>query len=133
MPIPWPSAAWSPLAMGEPRSRPGRAFRPRVINPIKIRRVAVLSGDSEIREALPILAEFMPWIETEILGDPRALIRRAPREATAFLFDDAGLKLCDTARPRRGAPRSVVALLTSNPLIQCAPPDVAREKYGYPA
>ncbi len=119
--------------MTDQQVRPERPFRPRVINPLKIRRVAVFSGDSEIREALPILTEFMPWVETEILGDPRAVIRRASRDATAFLFDDTGLKLCDTDRLRRGIPQAVVVLLTSNPVIQCAPPEVAREKYGYPA
>jgi hypothetical protein len=121
------------LAMADPHARPERPFRPRVINPVKIRRVTVFSGDSGIREALPILTEFMPWVQTEILGDPRALVRRASCEATAFLFDDTGLKLCDTDRLRRNSPQAVVALLTSNPVIQCAPPEVARAKYGYPA
>ena len=119
--------------MADPRARPERPFRPRVINPVKIRRVTVFSGDSGIREALPILTEFMPWVQTEILGDPRALVRRASGEAAAFLFDDTGLKLCDTDRLRRNNPQAVIALLTSNPVIQCAPPEVARVKYGYPA
>jgi hypothetical protein len=119
--------------MATKKSRREFSFVPRIINPVKIRQAVIFSGDSEIRESLPILTEFLPWIKTEILGNPQSVSNYLSNEATVFLLDDTALSLVDTEKIHQNNEKAVVVLLSSNPFIHRSPPQAAREKYPYTA
>ena len=98
------------LGHADPRA-PERPFRPRVINPVKIRAGGLFRRFREPGSpAHP--DEFMPWFEPRSWETPGP--SRVPRSGR-LPFDDTGLKLCDKDRLRRNNPQAVVALLTRIP------------------
>jgi hypothetical protein len=106
-------------------------FLPRVINPVKIRRAIFFCADDSVRKAKKILERDTPWIEIELFSDPFSLLNYRPGQASAYIFDDTALNIVDTQLIRQGTQDAVLLLLTSNGLIQCSPPSVAKEKFPY--
>jgi len=106
-------------------------FVPRIINPIKIEHAVVFAGETQIREAAPLLAEDMPWIKIDLCHDPGTASQFAADGAAGFIFDDTALPLVDTEKIRKNNRDVVIALLSANPYIQCSPPRPALEKYPY--
>ncbi|MGZ8949989.1 MAG: hypothetical protein ACXW2H_10835, partial [Candidatus Aminicenantales bacterium] len=108
-------------------------FVPRIINPVKMRRALFLTGEAELRQSKRVLEENMPWLRVEILSDPQSAAQTASEEAAVFLCDDAGLAVLDGDTIRRRNPDAVLVLLSYQPLIQCSPPQVARQRFPYVA
>lgn len=108
-------------------------FIPRIINPVKMRRVLFFAADGQVRQSRKILEERMPWLRTEVLADPQAVLSAASDEPSVFLFDDSGLAILDAPKLRAGNKNSVLVLLSYQPFIQGAPPQAARQKYPYTA
>ena len=108
-------------------------FVPRIINPVKMRRALFLTGEAELRQSKRVLEENMPWLKVEILSDPQSAAQTASEEAAVFLCDDAGLAVLDADAIRRRNPDAVLVLLSYQPLIQCSPPQVARQRFPYAA
>jgi hypothetical protein len=106
-------------------------FIPRIINPVKITRVVILSADDQIRNSKNVLKEHMPWIEVDILSDPGSASNYHSDEASVFLFDDTALTFVDTKKICLNNKDAVIVLLSSNPFIHCSPPSVAEERYPY--
>jgi len=106
-------------------------FIPRIINPIKITRVIILSADDQIRKSIKFLKEHMPWIHVDLLSDPASVSNYQSDEALVFLFDDTALTFVDTQKICLNNKDAVIILLSSNPLIHCSPPSVASENYPY--
>lgn len=106
-------------------------FKPRIINPVRIKKTAILSADEQIRNAGKILKTYMPWIQVELLTDPISASNFESDEATVFLLDDTALMLVDHEKLKQNNKDIVLVLLSSNELIQCSPPSVAEEKYAY--
>ena len=117
------------------KSRPSRAlqFRPRIINPLKIRRAVLWAADADLRAAVNVLDEAMPWLKTEVVYDPSAMARAASEEPSVFLFDDTSLPLADARRLRERNKNGVLVLLSFQSFIQCSPPEPARRRYPYTA
>ncbi len=108
-------------------------FVPRIINPVRIRRVLFFTGEAELRQSKRVLEENMPWLRVEILSDPMSAAQAASEEAAVFLCDDAGLAVLDGDTIRRRNPNAVLVLLSYQSFIQCSPPQVARQRYPYAA
>lgn len=108
-------------------------FIPRIINPVKMQRVVFFAADGQVRQSRKILEERMPWLRTEVLTDPQAVLSAASDEPSVFLFDDSGLAIVDAAKLRAGSKDSVLVLLSFQPFIQGAPPQAARQKFPYTA
>ena len=108
-------------------------FVPRIINPVRARRALFLTGEAELRRSKRVLEENMPWLKAEILADPQSAAQAAAEEATVVLCDDAGLAVLDGDTIRRRNPDAVLVLLSYQPVIQCSPPQVARQRYPYVA
>jgi hypothetical protein len=106
-------------------------FIPRIINPVRIERAVIFAADADIREAGIALRERMPWLQTEILGDPQSAMDRSTAGASVFLFDDTGLAVVDTEKIHSANENSVVALLSYQTFVQCSPPQAAALKYPY--
>lgn len=106
-------------------------FVPRIINPIKLEQAVVFAGETQIREAAPLLAEDMPWIKIDLCHDPGTASQFAADGAAGFIFDDTALPLVDTEKIRKNNRDAVIVLLSANPDIQCSPPGPALEKYPY--
>ncbi len=119
--------------MASQKSIPEFPFVPRIINPIKIGRAVIFAAEARIRESSQILGENMPWIKTEIVTSPQSVSQYKCEEATAFLFDDTALPLIDPAKIRANNPGGIVVLLSANPFIHRAPPQLAQKKYPYTA
>jgi len=115
--------------------KPSREFPfiPRIINPVKIEKAAILSAEVRIRESSQILNENMPWLKTEILDSPQSVSHYKSGQATVFLFDDTALPLIDSEKIHMNNPDSVVVLLSANSFIHCSPPQPAKQKYPYTA
>jgi hypothetical protein len=122
-----------PLALREAHTNREYPFSPRIINPVKVKRIIIFSADQTIRESAATLQQEMPWTRIEILTNPRHVAECPAEGACVFLFDDTGLNLTDTKRIRRVRPDSLIVLLSSNIFVQCSPPNVARVKYPYTA
>jgi hypothetical protein len=108
-------------------------FIPRVINPVRLRRVALFAADAALRESHKILNESLPWLEIEVLADPASALRISSEEPRVFLFDDTALGILDAEMIRRRNPNAVLVLLSFQALVQCSPPQVAVQKYPYTA
>lgn len=108
-------------------------FIPRVINPVRLRRVALFAADAALRESHKILNESLPWLEIEVLADPASALRISSEEPRVFLFDDTALGILDAETIRRRNPNAVLVLLSFQALVQCSPPQVAVQKYPYTA
>lgn len=106
-------------------------FVPRVINPVKIKRAVLLAADAQLRQSAAVLEESMPWLETQILADPAAVLGVSSAEPIVFLFDDTGLAISDTGSVRRQNANAVLVLLSFQPFVQCSPPQAARLKYPH--
>ncbi len=108
-------------------------FLPRIINPVKVRRVVVLAAEARVREALQILIENIPWLEIEVLSDPLSVNRYRSDQTAVFLFDDTALSLVDAHQIRENNPGAAIVLLSMNNFIHCSPPQPAAERYPYTA
>jgi hypothetical protein len=106
-------------------------FVPRIINPVKIGKVVIFAAEARIRESSQILSENMPWIKTEIFTNPQSVSEYKSEQATVFLFDDTALPLIDSRKIRAHNPEAVVVLLSANPFVHRAPPQLAQKKYPY--
>ncbi len=106
-------------------------FIPRIINPVRIERALIFAADADIRKAGTALRERMPWLQTEILGDPQSAMDRSSAGASVFLFDDTGLAVVDTEKLHSANADSVVVLLSYQTFVQCSPPQAASLKYPY--
>ena len=116
------------------RSRPREfEFVPRVVNPVKIKRVVFFTADAELRDSRRALEESMPWLKAEVLSGPEAALRIASEEALLVLCDDTGLALLDADVIRRQNPHAVLALLSYHRLVQCSASQVAAKSYPYTA
>lgn len=113
------------------RSEHDYKFSPRIINPKKIEHAVIFSADEKIRNASHILADRMPWLKVDILGDPVSAATYRARKPSVMIFDDMALSLTNTDHLRNGTQDIVIILLSSNAYIQCSPPSKAMEKYPY--
>lgn len=113
--------------------KPRREFQfvPRVINPAKIANAVVLSAEQEVRGAGQVIKETMPWVKLSVLSSPASVATYASEEPSIFIFDDTAANLVDPDRIRQNNKDVVLALLSSNPFIQCSPPRIARQRYQY--
>jgi hypothetical protein len=108
-------------------------FKPRIINPVKIQNVVIFSADEQIRQANVALKDSSPWISVDILTDPISAGNYQAEGAMVLILDDVALNLVDTAKVRQNNKDVVVALLSANELIHCAPPSFAQDKHPYTA
>jgi hypothetical protein len=106
-------------------------FVPRIINPVKVKRVVLFAADAELRGSRTGLERSMPWLEVELLQGTPSASRPASDEATLFLCDDTGLALLDEAMVRERNPNAILALLSYHRLVQCSPPQVAGRSHPY--
>jgi hypothetical protein len=122
---------------GRPRTgarRPRQfSFRPRIINPVKIRDVVVLAAAGAIREAARLVQPELPWVRFQVLAGPSALSAFRSDAPAVVLLDDVAANIVDLQQVRRDAPDAVLVLLSAYPLVQCSPPAVARAEYPYTA
>jgi len=109
------------------------SYAPRVINPVKIEQVLVLSATEELQKAAKTLKRDMPWVTPRILTGPMEAMQLASKRAAVLICDDTALNLLDTASIKQNHPDLVVALLSSMELIHCSPPSVSAEKFPYTA
>lgn len=108
-------------------------FVPRIINPVKVKRALFFAADAAVRESGGFLKEGMPWLRTELLPHPEAVYGVASGGPSVFIFDDTGLAILDAERLRSGHPDSVFVLFSFRPLVQCAPPQAAAQRFPYTA
>lgn len=108
-------------------------FVPRIINPIKIRRVVLFAADEAVRASREIIQAEMPWAEVRILANPLAVSEICSDGALVLIMDDIALNLADTERIRRNNPNAVIVLLSFHRLVQSSPPEAARREYPYTA
>ena len=76
-------------------------FVPRIINPIKIKNVVILSADEQLRKAHVTLEEYMSWIEVQIFPDPITASNYKSDFASVFIFDDTALALVDPEKIKK--------------------------------
>jgi hypothetical protein len=107
------------------------SFTPRVINPVKVSDVVVFSAEEEIRAAADVLRNAMPWAKVHLLFDPASVAQFTSQGASVILFDDTALNLTDTARLRKNNRNAIVLLLSSNEIVSCSPPSLARQRFPY--
>ena len=107
------------------------SFQPRVINPMKLRRVYLLSADEAIRASGARLRSRMPWLETTLLSNPAAVGKIEQRDPFVLLLDDTAALMVDCGKLRSTNADAVIALLSYNPLVHCAPPSIARREFPY--
>jgi hypothetical protein len=98
-----------------------------------VRRAYFFAADARVRESRGVLKEGMPWLRTETLPSPEAVLKAGSAEPSVLLFDDTGLAILDPRRLRAARPGSVLILFSFQPFIQCAPPQAAAQKYPYTA
>jgi hypothetical protein len=108
-------------------------FVPRIINPIKIKNVVILSADEQLRKAHVTLKEYMSWIEVQIFPDPITASNYKSDFASVFIFDDTALALVDPEKIKKNNQDVVLILLSSNELINKSSPSIARKKFPYTA
>ena len=107
------------------------SFKPRVIHPVKVTDVVVFSAEEAIRSTVDSLRAAMPWANVRLLFDPVSVADFTAGGASVVLFDDTALNLTDTARLRRHNKNVVVLLLSSNEIVSCSPPSLARLRFPY--
>ncbi len=108
-------------------------FIPRIINPVRIKRAVLFTADAQVREGREILEKRIPWLKTEVLFDPEAVMSVSFPEASVFLFDDTALSILDTGRIRARNPDAVIVLLSFQTYIHCSPPQATFKRYPYAA
>ncbi len=108
-------------------------FIPRIVNPVKMKRVVIFSADEQIRETKAVLEKNMPWVKIDVLADPVLAGNYKSTGTTTLVLDDVALNLVDTERIKQNNKDIVVALLSAKELIHCSPPLVAQEKLPYTA
>jgi hypothetical protein len=106
-------------------------FVPRIINPVRIKRVIFFTADAELRESRRGLEESMPWLKVETLSGTPSVPPATSEEALLILCDDTGLALLDDAMIRKQNPNAVLALLSYHRLVQCSPPQVVGQSHPY--
>jgi hypothetical protein len=107
------------------------SFAARVINPVKIEQVLILSATEELKKTAKTLKRDMPWVTPRILTGPMDAMQLTSQQAAVLICDDTALNLLDTAAIKRNNPDLVVVLLSSMELIHCSPPSVSVEKFPY--
>jgi len=108
-------------------------FIPRIINPVRIKRAVLFTADAQVREGREILEKRIPWLKTEVLSDPEAVMSVSFPEASVFLFDDTALSILDTGRIRARNPDAVIVLLSFQTYIHCSPPQATFQRYPFAA
>jgi hypothetical protein len=108
-------------------------FVPRIINPVRLKRVLFFAADLQVRESRRVVQEKMPWLRTEILPDPESLLGAASDEPSVFLLDDTGLAILGHKKLRTDSQPTAFVLLSFQPFIQCSPAQAAQQKYPYTA
>ncbi len=106
-------------------------FTPRIINPVKTQNVVIFSADEQIRETKSVLEKNMPWIKVDVLYDPISVGGYKSEGATVLILDDVALNLVHTENIKQKNENVIIALLSANELIHCAPPSIALEKHPY--
>jgi len=107
------------------------SFKPRVIHPVKVTDVVVLSAEEAIRSAVDAIRGAMPWAGVRLCFDPVSVAEFKSDGASVVLLDDTALNLTDTSRFRRNNKNAVVLLLSSNEIVGCSPPSVAKQRFSY--
>ena len=107
------------------------SFKPRVIHPVKVTDVVVFSAEEAIRSSVDALRAAMPWADVRLLFDPVSVAEFKSGGASVVLLDDTALNLTDTSRLRRNNKNAVVLLLSSNEIVSCSPPSLARQRFPY--
>jgi hypothetical protein len=102
-------------------------FVPRVVRPIQIEDAILLAGAEGVRAARETLETGMPWVRARLSSNPLEVSRMRIERPTALVVDDTALNLVDVAALRTGGAPLVVVLLSAHPLVQSAPPEVARQ------
>jgi hypothetical protein len=108
-------------------------FTPRIINPVKIKNVIILSADEQIRQTKNVLEKSMPWITVDILSDPISAGNYQSDGAMVLILDDVAMNIVNTETVKQKNKDAVIVLLSATELIHCAPPSVAQEKLPYTA
>ncbi len=108
-------------------------FRPRSIHPIKVGQVVIFSAEKRIRESAELLMEVMPWLNVEVLREPRAVNEYETDLPLAFILDDTALPVVDTDAIRGNNPGCVIVLLTANTFLQSSAPRPSRERFPFSA
>jgi hypothetical protein len=106
-------------------------YVPRVINPVKIKRILIFSANEEVQKAKKTLRSNLPWAEVQTFSDPGSVAECRMQEAAVLICDDTALNLLDTKSLRKHNPDLVVALLSSLESIQCAPTVVSVDRYPF--
>jgi len=109
------------------------SFKPRVIHPVKITDVVVFSAEEAIRSSVDALRGAMPWANVRLAFDPASLAEFTSAGASVILLDDTALNLTDTSRLRRHNKNTIILLLSSNEIVSCSPPSLARQRFPYTA
>jgi hypothetical protein len=107
------------------------SFKPRVIHPVKVTDVVVFSAEEAIRSSVDALRGAMPWADVRLLFDPVSVAEFTSGGASVVLLDDTALNLTDTSRLRRNNKSAVVLLMSSNEIVSCSPPSLARQRFPY--
>lgn len=108
-------------------------FKPRVINPVKIKNALIFSADEDVRNTINTLKENMPWINVDIVKDPISASNYKYAKASVFIFDDTAMTIVDTEKIKKNNNKTILALLSSNGFIHHSPPSISRERYPYTA
>lgn len=106
-------------------------FKPRIINPKKIRKTIIFSAEEQVRTSSKTLRKNMPWIKIRLMNDPLSASNYESKRAIVFIFDDTALTLVDTDKIRRHNQDAVIILFSSLDFIQSSPPETAQQKYPY--
>lgn len=106
-------------------------FIPRIINPEKITQAAIFSADEQVRNASEALQENMPWVKVEVLRNPESASNYQSQHASVLMFDDVALNIVDIEKIKKNNRDVVLVLLSSNPVVHCSAPAIAREKLPY--
>ncbi len=108
-------------------------FKPRVINPVKIKKASIFSADEEVRKTINKLKVNMPWIDVDIVKDPISASNYKFDNASVFIFDDTAMTIVDAAKIKKSSNNTILALLSSNSFIHHSPPSISRERFPYTA
>ena len=109
------------------------SFIPRIINPEKIRKVVIFSGDGSIRQAGATLQAEMPWVRVSVLTDPAIVAQLRSDEGVAVIMDDAAINIADCEVLRQNNREVMICLLSRHKLIQTAPPSISLKEFPYTA
>jgi len=108
-------------------------FKPRVINPVKIKKASIFSADEEVRKTINKLKVNMPWIDVDIVKDPISASNYKFDNASVFILDDTAMTIIDAAKIKKSNKNTILVLLSSNSFIHHSPPSISRERFPYTA